>query len=63
MNYFQTLKFGSNKLKSNNINTHILDSELLLSYSLNLPREQVLINLETDITNSKFNLLKILLKI
>ena len=61
MNYLQALEFGSSKLKLNNINTHILDSELLLSYSLNLPREQVLINLETDITNSKFNLFKKLL--
>ena len=54
MNYFQTLKFGSNKLKLNNINTHILDSELLLSYALNLSREKVLTNLDAKIKKSRF---------
>ena len=58
MNYFQTLKFGSNKLKLNNINTHILDSELLLSYALNLPREKVLTNLDAKIKKSRFNSFK-----
>ena len=61
MNYFQTLKFGSNKLKLNNIDTHILDSELLLSYALNLPREKVLINLDAKIKKSRFNSFKKLL--
>ena len=61
MNYFQTLKFGSNKLKLNNINTHILDSELLLSYALNLPREKVLTNLDAKIKKSRFNSFKRLL--
>ena len=58
MNYYQTLKFGSNKLKLNNIDTHILDSELLLSYTLNLPREKVLINLNSNIKKHKLNLYK-----
>ena len=61
MNYFQTLKFGSNKLKLRNINTHILDSELLLSYALNLPREKVLTNLDAKIKKSRFNSFKKLL--
>ena len=61
MNYFQTLKFGSNKLKLNNIDTHILDSELLLSYALNLPREKVLTNLDAKIKKSRFNSFKRLL--
>ena len=61
MNYFQTLKFGSNTLKLNNINTHTLDSELLLSYTLNLPREQVLTNLDAKIKKSRFSLFKKLL--
>ena len=61
MNYYQTLKFGSNKLKLNNIDTHILDSELLLSYTLNLPREKVLINLNSNIKKHKLNLYKKLL--
>ena len=54
MNYLQTLNFGSYKLKSNNIKTHILDSELLLSYILNLPREHVLLNSEAKITKNSF---------
>ncbi len=58
MNYFQTLKFGSDKLKLSNLNTHMLDSELLLSYSLNLPREQILINLDAKIKKNKLNLFK-----
>ena len=58
MNYFQTLKFGSDKLKLSNLNTHMLDSELLLSYSLNLPREQILINLDAKIKKNKRNLFK-----
>ena len=61
MNYFQTLKFGSNRLKSSNISTHILDSEILLSFVLNLPREKILINLDTNIKNSIFNDYKILI--
>jgi len=61
VNYFQTLKFGSNKLKLNNIDTHILDSELLLSYALNLPREKVLTNLDAKIKKSRFNSFKKLL--
>ena len=61
MNYFQTLKFGSKKLKLNDINTHILDSELLLSYALNLQREQVLTNLDAKIKKSRFNFFKKLL--
>ena len=55
MNYFQTLKFGSYKLKSSNIDTHILDSELLLSFVLNSTREKILINLDTNIKKNIFN--------
>ena len=48
MNYLETLNFGSNKLKSKNISSHILDSELLLSFTLNLPRENILTNLNKN---------------
>ena len=61
MNYFQTLKFGSHRLKSSNIDTHILDSEILLSFTLNLPREKILINLDSNIKKSIFNNYKILI--
>ncbi len=54
MNYFQILKLGSRKLKLNNINSHIIDSELLLSYLLNLPREKILTNLDENINFKNF---------
>ena len=61
MNYLQTLKFGSDKLKSHNIDTHILDSEILLSFTLNSSRENILMNLETNIKKNKFEKFKKLL--
>ena len=61
MNYLETLNFGSNKLKSKNISSHILDSELLLSFTLNLPREKILTNLNEKIKKQKFNIYKRLL--
>ena len=61
MNYLQTLKFGSDKLKYHNINTHILDSEILLSLTLNTSREKILMNLDTNIKKNKFEKFKKLL--
>lgn len=61
MNYLQTLKFGSDKLKYHNINTHILDSEILLSFILNTSREKILMNLDTNIKKNKFEKFKKLL--
>ena len=61
MNYLETLNFGSNKLKLKNISSHILDSELLLSFTLNLSREKILINLNEKIKKQKFNIYKRLL--
>ena len=58
MNAFEAIKIGSKKLKENKISTHILDSEILLSKTLNKSREEVLVNLgqtikKNDVT--KFN--------
>ena len=61
MNYLQTLKFGSDKLKYHNIDTHILDSEILLSFILNTSREKILVNLDTNIKKDKFEKFKKLL--
>ena len=61
MNFLQTIKFGSRKLKSINIDTHSLESELLLSFILNTSREKILINLNTNINKQKFNEFKKLL--
>mgnify|MGYP001227813844 CR=1 FL=1 len=49
MNYLKALNYGNNQLKINNINTHSLDSEILLSKILNKTREDILINLEKNI--------------
>ena len=54
MNYLQTLNYGSYKLKLNNIETHILDSEILLSFILNSSREKILINQNTKIEKNIF---------
>ena len=56
MNILEIIKSGSKILKSKKISTHIIDSELLLSKTLNQSREQILINL-----NSKVNKKEILI--
>ena len=54
MNYLHALNYGSFKLKISNIETHILDSEILLSFILNSSREQILINQNTKIEKNIF---------
>ena len=49
MKILEAIKSGSQLLKEKNIQTFILDSELLLSKSLNKSREEILINLEKNI--------------
>jgi len=49
MKVLEAIKAGSKLLKEKNISTNILDSELLLSKSLNKSREEILINLEQNI--------------
>ena len=49
MKVLEAIKAGSKLLKEKNISTYILDSELLLSKSLNKPREEILINLDLNI--------------
>jgi release factor glutamine methyltransferase len=49
MKVLEAIKLGSKLLKEKNIHTYILDSELLLSKSLNKSREKILINLEQNI--------------
>jgi len=62
MNYLQTIKLGSNKLRLRNIKSHALDSELLLSYILNSSREKLLTNLKTKVKKKKLNEFKKLLR-
>ena len=49
MRVFEAIKAGSKLLKAKNIATYILDSELLLSKSLQKSREEILINLEQNL--------------
>ena len=51
MKISEVIKKGSKLLKEKNIPTYILDSELLLSKSLNKSREEILINLEQNLNN------------
>ncbi len=52
MKALEAIKSGSSFLKESKINSHILDSELLLSTILNKSREEILTNLDVEI-NSK----------
>ena len=52
MKVFEIIKIGSNVLKERKIRSHILDSEILLSKTLNQSREETLINLD-KIINKK----------
>ena len=54
MKVLEAIKAGSKLLKEKNISTYILDSELLLSKSLNKSREEILINLEQNINKKAF---------
>ena len=46
MKVLEIINFGSNLLKERNIPSHILDSEILLSKTLNKTREEILTNLD-----------------
>ena len=48
MKTLELIKTGSDLLKEKNISSFILDSELLLSKTLNKSREEILINLEKE---------------
>jgi len=49
MNALEIMRVGSNILRDNRISSHILDSEILLSKTLNQSKEEVLINLDQKI--------------
>jgi release factor glutamine methyltransferase len=58
MKTLEAIKFGSDLLKEKKIPSYILDSELLLSKTLNKSREKILTNLDTDIKKKNFNIFK-----
>ena len=49
MKALEAIKIGTKLLKEKNIPTYILDTELILSKSLNKSREEILVNLEQNI--------------
>ena len=55
MKAFEAIKTGTKLLKEKNIPTYILDTELILSRSLNKSREEILINLEQNINKKSFS--------
>ena len=52
MQVFELLKSGSLDLRNNKINTHQLDSEIILSHILKETRENLLTNAEREVTKS-----------
>jgi len=62
MKISEIIKIGSNLLKEKKIQSHILDSELLLTKTLNKSREEILINLDKEIDKNKISTFKKYLK-
>ena len=62
MNCLNTLNYGDRILKSNNIYSHRLDTELLLARVLNKTREELLTNLNEYVDTNKLNKFNKLLK-
>ena len=58
MKAFEIIKIGSKFLKENKIPSSILDSEILLSKTLNKTREEILTNIEQKIDKKKVLLFK-----
>ena len=58
MKALEVIKFGSNLLKEKKIPSHTLDSEILLSKTLNKPREEILIELDKNIDKKKIFIFK-----
>ena len=55
MNVGKLLKIGSKKLKDNNIKSFLIDSEIILASVLNKKREDILVNNNELICESKIN--------
>ena len=62
MNTLKIIKVGSNLLKNSNITSPILDSEILLSKTLNKSREEILIDLDKKISKKDILVFKNYLK-
>ena len=55
MKTLEAIKFGSNLLREKKISSYILDSELLLSKTLDKSREKVLTSLDKEIEKKKIS--------
>ena len=55
MNVSELLNSGAKKLKQNKIETHLLDSELVLSSLLKKQRENLLIDLNKEVSKKTIN--------
>ena len=62
MNYLETLRYGNSILKSSNIESYKLDSELLLAKAMKVSREELLVNLQKKIDKIKLNKFKKLIE-
>ena len=54
MNFFKALDIGYNLLKKKEINSYKIDTELLLSDSLNISKEKLILNLKQSISLSSY---------
>ena len=55
MNLFEALETGYNLLKSNKITSYRIDTEVLLSDSLNISKERLILNLDQTISYQSYN--------
>tara|TARA_Y100001958_G_scaffold153531_1_gene141161 strand:+ start:628 stop:1467 length:840 start_codon:yes stop_codon:yes gene_type:complete len=55
MNLLEALETGYNLLKSNKITSYRIDTEVLLSDSLNISKERLILNLDQTITYQSYN--------
>ena len=62
MKTLELINIGSNLLKEKKIPSHILDSEILLSKTLNKSREEILVNLDKNINEKKTSVFREYLK-
>jgi len=63
MNYISVLNFGRYNLNKSKISTSILDSEIILSYVLNISREKLLCNLNKKLNKYQIKLFKNLIEL
>ena len=55
MNLMEALDLGYNILKLNNIHTYKIDTEILLSDTLNISKEKLILNLKENISDKNYN--------